>query len=89
MFRSGDWEHPLDVPLLHHAHITMFKYSKTCEQRRCLLKQAVPSEESLKHEVKILCENASIMVACDPPPQDNERSEAMGRYYAPHPPIIP
>ncbi|GFV44380.1 hypothetical protein TNCV_999041 [Trichonephila clavipes] len=40
-------------------------------------------KESLKHRVKRICEIASAMVVCDPPPQDNEKLQSMGSY-SPH-----
>ncbi|GFU03383.1 hypothetical protein TNCV_423971 [Trichonephila clavipes] len=32
----------------------------------------------------MICENDSIIVACDPPPQDNGMLKSMGRYRTPH-----
>ncbi|GFV31550.1 hypothetical protein TNCV_695171 [Trichonephila clavipes] len=81
IFRSGDTM--LGV-LLHHADVTMFEHCKIREQRCCHLGTQAVLAESLKHRVKI-CENVSIMVACDPAPQVNERSQSTGRYCIPHP----
>ncbi|GFV95312.1 hypothetical protein TNCV_4586871 [Trichonephila clavipes] len=38
----------------------------------------------LKHRVKMICKNTSIMVPCGHPPQDNERPQSTGSYCSPH-----
>ncbi|GFW44033.1 hypothetical protein TNCV_997981 [Trichonephila clavipes] len=40
--------------------------------------------ESLKHWVKMICENTLIMVACNYPLQNNEKLQFKGRYNTPH-----
>ncbi|GFV70866.1 hypothetical protein TNCV_3626321 [Trichonephila clavipes] len=41
-------------------------------------------KQSLKRRIKRICENASIMVVCDPTPQDKEMPQSTGRYYPPY-----
>ncbi|GFW81143.1 hypothetical protein TNCV_4805111 [Trichonephila clavipes] len=86
MFSSGDWEHHVRCVALHnHFNVTMFEHSKTRKQSCYHLEtQDVLLEREYEAYVKMICENASIMVTCDPPPQDDQRSRFTGRYCAPH-----
>ncbi|GFV30020.1 hypothetical protein TNCV_3100971 [Trichonephila clavipes] len=58
----------------------------TCEQGHYFLgtQDVLPDKEVLKQRVKMICEDASIIVACDHPPQDNKIPQFTGRYYTPH-----
>ncbi|GFT25035.1 hypothetical protein TNCV_179501 [Trichonephila clavipes] len=82
IFSSDDWGYHIRDVLLHHdAHITFFEHSETCEQGIVLLEHgAISQEQVLKHRVKMICKNVSLIVACHHPPQDNEMHQFTERY---------
>ncbi|GFY75888.1 OV-16 antigen [Trichonephila inaurata madagascariensis] len=70
--------------LPHNSQVTTFAHIVTCEQGCCPLQHRTFSrKEGLKHRVKMISENASMMVTCDHPTQYNESTQAMGSNCAP------
>ncbi|GFS56871.1 hypothetical protein TNCV_2660991 [Trichonephila clavipes] len=71
MFGSGDGDTTLDVPLPHYARVTLLEHNERCEQGRCHLETQAVIPESLRHRVKMICKNASIIGVYNHPPQDS------------------
>ncbi|GFW83046.1 hypothetical protein TNCV_4604731 [Trichonephila clavipes] len=77
-----NWNATLGVSL-HHPHVTMFEHSETCEQGRFHPGTQYVFPKRVMRRVKMIFENAWIIIGCDPSPQDNEKPRSSGRYCAP------
>ncbi|GFX10366.1 hypothetical protein TNCV_1867611 [Trichonephila clavipes] len=66
--------------LHHHAHVTTFETARRVNRGAVLLEHRTFSQrEVLKHRMKMIAENASIIVTCDHSPLNNERPQFTGR----------